>query len=123
VVFPSLYEGFGLPVLEAMALGTPVITSTAASLPEVAGEAALLVDPFDVRALARAMNALDADADLVAGLARAGLAQAEKFSIAAYRARLAGFYHQLLGTSPSPRVCPPEPAPPSAVPPAIAKAA
>ena len=53
-VFPSLYEGFGMPVLEAMACGTPVITSTTSSLPEVAGEAALLVDPHDTGAIARA---------------------------------------------------------------------
>src|SRR4051812_28841167 len=54
--FPSLYEGFGLPVLEAMACGTPVVTSNSSSLPEVAGDAALLVDPYDVAALADAMR-------------------------------------------------------------------
>src|SRR5204863_10071242 len=54
--FPSLYEGFGLPVLEAMACGTPVITSTAASLPEVAGQAAVLVSPRDSDQLAREME-------------------------------------------------------------------
>ena len=52
-VFPSLYEGFGLPVLEAMACGTPVVCSNASNLPEMAGDAALLVDPTDVRALGR----------------------------------------------------------------------
>jgi glycosyltransferase involved in cell wall biosynthesis len=55
-VFPSLYEGFGLPVLEAMACGTPVVCSNTSCLPEVAGDAALLVDPADVRALAGAME-------------------------------------------------------------------
>lgn len=100
VVFPSLYEGFGLPVLEAMALGTPVITSTTSSLPEVAGDAALLVDPLDVRAIARAMLALDADDGAVADLSRSGLAQAARFSAQAYRARLAAFYTRLLGTAP-----------------------
>ncbi|MGM0386112.1 MAG: NAD(P)H-binding protein, partial [Actinomycetota bacterium] len=54
--FPSLYEGFGLPVLEAMACGTPVVTSNTSSLPEVAGDAALLVDPTDVTAIVDAMR-------------------------------------------------------------------
>lgn len=102
VVFPSLYEGFGLPVLEAMALGTPVITSTTSSLPEVAGDAALLVDPLDARAIAAAMLALDTDDAAVADLARAGLAQAERFSAQAYQARLAEFYTRQLGTAPLP---------------------
>ena len=66
-MFPSLYEGFGLRVLEAMLLGTPVLTSTSSSLPEVAGDAALLVDPFDVGGLTRAIRTLDSDADLRAG--------------------------------------------------------
>jgi glycosyltransferase involved in cell wall biosynthesis len=100
VMFPSLYEGFGLPVLEAMALGTPVITSNTSSLPEVAGDAALLVDPLDVRAIARAILALDRDDGAVAALSHAGLAQAERFSAAAYRVRLAGFYARLTGTAP-----------------------
>ncbi len=98
VVFPSLYEGFGLPVLEAMALGTPVITSNTSSLPEVAGEAALLVDPLDVRSISRAIRALDGDEGAVAQMSQAGLVQAERFSAAAYRARLAGFYARLTGT-------------------------
>jgi glycosyltransferase involved in cell wall biosynthesis len=104
VVFPSLYEGFGLPVLEAMALGTPVITSNTSSLPEVAGDAALLVDPLDTRAIARAMLALDTDDAAVADMARAGLAQAEHFSAHAYRTRLAQFYTDLFGTAPLPSV-------------------
>ena len=56
-VFPSLYEGFGLPPLEAMASGTPVITSNVSSLPEVVGDAALLIDPYDPDAIADAMRA------------------------------------------------------------------
>jgi glycosyltransferase involved in cell wall biosynthesis len=103
VLFPSLYEGFGLPVLEAMTLGTPVITSTASSLPEVAGDAALLVDPFDTRALTQAILSLDADDAAVADLSRAGLAQAQRFSAAAYDHRLAAFYADLMGgTRPRP---------------------
>lgn len=100
VVFPSLYEGFGLPVLEAMSLGTPVITSNTSSLPEVAGEAALLVDPLKVRSISRAINALDHDDHAVAELGRRGLAQAERFSADAYRERLAGLYRQLGLTAP-----------------------
>ncbi len=79
-VFPSLYEGFGLPVLEAMACGTPVICSDASSLPEVAGEAALLVPPRDVGGLAEAMGAVLSDGALRAELARRGLARARLFT-------------------------------------------
>jgi glycosyltransferase involved in cell wall biosynthesis len=100
VVFPSLYEGFGLPVLEAMSLGTPVITSNTSSLPEVAGEAALMVDPLKVRSIAHAINTLEGDDRTVSELRQRGLAQAERFSAAAYRKRLAGFYRQL-GLSPA----------------------
>jgi glycosyltransferase involved in cell wall biosynthesis len=79
-VFPSLYEGFGLPVLEAMACGTPVVCSNTSSLPEVAGEAVLLVDPGDMAALANAISRLLADASLRASLAAKGLEQVRKFS-------------------------------------------
>ena len=91
-LFPSIYEGFGLPVLEAMLLGTPVISSNTASLPEVAGDAALLVDPYDTSAIARAIRQIDADSGLRADLAARGLVQAAKFSREAYRARLAQVY-------------------------------
>jgi len=79
-VYPSLYEGFGLPVLEAMACGCPVIASNASSLPEVVGEAALLVDPYDVEALAHAMLTVLEDDDLKREMSRKGVAQARKFS-------------------------------------------
>jgi glycosyltransferase involved in cell wall biosynthesis len=72
VLFPSLYEGFGLPALEAMLLGTPVVTSGTASMPEVVGDAALAVDPYDVSALVGAIQAVDTDAELRARLAAAG---------------------------------------------------
>jgi glycosyltransferase involved in cell wall biosynthesis len=80
LVHPSLYEGFGFTVVEAMQCGTPVICSNTSSLPEVAGDAALLVDPLDVDVLAQAMGRLLNDADLRRALAERGYAQAQKFS-------------------------------------------
>lgn len=97
VVFPSIYEGFGLPVLEAMLLGTPVITSNVSSLPEVAGDAALLVDPTDTQALGRAIRMLDADDDLRAELSRRGLEQAKLFSPEIYRQRIDALYKRVMG--------------------------
>lgn len=79
-VFPSLYEGFGLPPLEAMACGTPVVCSAAASLPEIVGEGGLLVDPSDVAALASAIRAVLTDDALRASLRARALAQAARFS-------------------------------------------
>lgn len=92
VVFPSLYEGFGLPVLEAMQLGTPVITSTASSLPEVVGDAGLLVDPYDVGSLVEAMRRLDTDLSLGRIMAARGLDQAKVFSRERYQERLDELY-------------------------------
>ena len=79
-VYPSLYEGFGLPVLEAMACGVPVITSNRASLPEVAGDAALLVDPTQPEALAAAMSALLHDSAMRQALRAKGLARAAAYT-------------------------------------------
>lgn len=95
-VFPSIYEGFGLPVLESMLLDTPVITSNLASLPEVAGDAALSVDPYDAAAISRAIRALDADEALAADLVARGRVQAARFSPEAHRARLQDLYAQVL---------------------------
>jgi glycosyltransferase involved in cell wall biosynthesis len=78
--FPSLYEGFGLPVLEAMACATPVVCSRAASLPEVAGDAAWLVAPDDVRGWSEALSRLVLDAALRAELGQRGQRQAARFS-------------------------------------------
>lgn len=91
-LFPSLYEGFGLPALEAMHLGTPVLTSTTSSLPEVVGDAALTVDPYDTHALAEGIAALDRDADLRGRLSLAGPRRAALFSPEAYERRLAEAY-------------------------------
>jgi glycosyltransferase involved in cell wall biosynthesis len=79
-VFPSLYEGFGLPPLEAMASGTPVITSNVSSLPEVVGDAALLVDPLDAAAIAEAMRRVLTDPALQEDLRQRGLNRAGEFS-------------------------------------------
>ena len=95
IVFPSLYEGFGLPVLEAMVLGTPVVTSRESSLPEIAGDAALLVDPYDADYIARAIATIVNDPDLRAELSRRGKLQAAKFSVERYRERVAALYNAL----------------------------
>jgi len=79
-VFPSLYEGFGLPVLEAMATGTPVITSNCSSLPEVAGDAAILIDPYDIQAIADAIQQVLSNPTLAASLRVKGLARSKTFS-------------------------------------------
>ena len=80
LAFPSLYEGFGLPVLEAMACGAPVVCSNRSSLPEVAGDAALLVDPLDVDALAAALAQVLSDETLRREMRARGLTQAAQFS-------------------------------------------
>ncbi len=79
-VYASLYEGFGLPPLEAMACGTPVICSNASSLPEVVGGAAIVAHPADVDAWAEAMRAVMTDATRRSEMRERGLVQAEKFS-------------------------------------------
>ena len=97
LVYPSVYEGFGLPVVEAMACARPVIAANTSSLPEVAGDAAILVDPFDVPALHAAMQRLVSDDRAAAELGARGLARAAEFSwrrtastaLAAYRAACA----------------------------------
>ncbi|MBU2639867.1 MAG: glycosyltransferase [Nanoarchaeota archaeon] len=79
-VFPSLYEGFGLPVLEAMACGCPVITSSCSSLPEIVSDAAILVDPYDVNALSKAIETVFANSNLREKMISRGLRQAKKFN-------------------------------------------
>ena len=78
-VYPSFFEGFGLPVLEAMSCGAAVITSDRSSLPEVAGDAALLVDPYNISALASAMESVLTSPELADSLRRKALVQSAKF--------------------------------------------
>jgi len=94
--FPSLAEGFGLPAIESMALGTPVLASQAGGLAEVTGNAAAIVNPHDVADMAEAIRMLDWNADHRTALVRAGLKQAETFSMAAYRTRLSDLFASLL---------------------------
>ncbi len=79
-IFPSLYEGFGIPPLEAMQCGCPVVCSNTSSLPEVVGDSALLVDPLSSSDMSKAINSILSDSKLADSLREKGLAQAKKFS-------------------------------------------
>ena len=93
-VFPSRYEGFGLPPLEAMACGTPVVTSNVSSLPEVAGDAAVLVNPENVFDIARGIKEALLDETLRAELIRRGYAQAARFSWEKAAREVLEIYHE-----------------------------
>lgn len=94
--FPSLYEGFGIPILEALACGTPVVTSNTSSMPEAAGKAALFVDPEDVEALAEALWTLLQDAALRNALRACGFEQVKHFSWAASARKVCSIYRHLI---------------------------
>jgi alpha-1,3-rhamnosyl/mannosyltransferase len=94
-VFPSLYEGFGLPVLEAFASGLPVVTSNVTSLPEVAGDAALLVDPLDIDAITQAVTRILEDRALADSLRTKGVARARGFTWEACAAKTAAVLRQM----------------------------
>ena len=79
-VYPSLYEGFGLPILEAQACGCPVITSNVSSMPEVAGESAILVDPYNVEEIASAIHKVSLDKNLRDNLIQKGFENCKRFS-------------------------------------------
>ena len=96
-VFPSLYEGFGLPPLEAMASGTPVVTSNVSSLPEVSGDAAVLVDPYDVESITEGMHRVLADPALAQQLRIKGLVRAREFSWERSVARTFELYKEVAG--------------------------
>jgi glycosyltransferase involved in cell wall biosynthesis len=96
LVFPSLYEGFGLPALEAMSLGTPVIASRTSALPEVCGDAAVYIDPYDGASLCEAVRTVSRwREDEIAAAGHAGRAQAERFSAERYRAKVGALYGSL----------------------------
>jgi glycosyltransferase involved in cell wall biosynthesis len=95
-LFPSLYEGFGLPVLESMLLGTPVLSANVSSIPEVAGDAACLVNPYDTQAMAEAIRALDTNDSLRAELSAKGIQQAKLFDEATYMKRVQSVYDHVL---------------------------
>jgi glycosyltransferase involved in cell wall biosynthesis len=100
-VFPSLYEGFGLPPLEAMACGTPVVTSNVSSLPEVVGEAALTVDPRDVDMLAATIERALSDAMLRANLRRRGIERAAQFTWRRAARDTLALYEHVLQSNPA----------------------
>lgn len=95
MVWPSFYEGFGLPPLEAMACGTPVITSNTSSLPEVVGEAGIMVDPHDNAALAASIESLMKDGDLRREMSRKGIVQAKKFSKQRFASEILHVYREI----------------------------
>jgi alpha-1,3-rhamnosyl/mannosyltransferase len=96
LLFPSLAEGFGLPVLEAFAAQVPVITSTTTSLPEVAGDAALLIDPIDTGSITTAMNQVLDDVDLRTQLIQRGLNRANTFTWQRCAEQTVGCYRHFL---------------------------
>ena len=97
LVYPSLYEGFGLPPLEAMAAGCPVLVSNVTAMPEVCGNAALYCDPFDVDSIAAQMRRLAEDAELRAWLAAAGPSHAALYTWSAAAEQVRNLMYEVAG--------------------------
>ena len=95
VLFASTHEGFGLPILEAQATGRPVITSNCSSMPEVAGDAACLVDPFDVAAIRAGLERVIRDASFRTELLRRGYINVRRFSAQRIAAQFAELYREI----------------------------
>jgi len=96
VLFPSMYEGFGLPILESMLCGTPVITSNFGAMKETAGDAALFVDPYNVREIRDAIKSLDSNQELRMQLSEKGLVRAEIFNQLRYKEKLSNMYENIM---------------------------
>jgi glycosyltransferase involved in cell wall biosynthesis len=105
-LFPSLYEGFGLPVLESMQLGTPVLSSDVSSIPEVAGDAALLVNPYNTGEIRDGILALDANPELRAELVARGRKRAEVFGMQRFRLNVHPAIHPATRPIPQPEKMP-----------------
>lgn len=95
-VFPSIYEGFGMPPLEAMACGVPVLASDAASLPEVVGDCGVTVDPYSVESIAEGLSRLYSDGELRRELSRKGPERAKEFTWESSVEKLYGVYKELI---------------------------
>ena len=96
VLFPSLYEGFGLPILESMLLKTPVLTSNISSIPEIAGDAAYMINPYDSEEITQGIMNLENDEGLRKELMDKGVVQAAKYSEEKYQQRLLDCYRKVL---------------------------
>ena len=100
-VFPSLYEGFGLPLLEAMACGCPVVSSNRSSIPEVVGDAGILIDPLDLTAMSQAIERVLTDSTLAERLRGAGLRQAKRFDWNQTARETVQLYQKVVGADPT----------------------
>ncbi len=96
--YPSVYEGFGLPIMEAMACGTPVVTSRGSSLDEVAGDAAVLVDPLDELSIAQGLQRVLSDSELRKTLGQAGLKRSRQFSFENAARQTFGVYERVMNS-------------------------
>ena len=99
LVFVSTYEGFGMPILEANAVGRPVVTSNVTSMPEVAGDAACLVDPFDVKSIRKGIDRIIEDAEYRQQLVKNGFANVSRFQADRIAVQYAEIYREITSAS------------------------